>query len=141
MSSCTIYKSEKWYKIVTESLTTLGMGMSTFPVYVLTIDSEIEKLKESIKDCLKSSKDGLEMSPDSDESIIYSKDVLNALKEKSYTNLYKSYKGCSVEELNTGFKLTLYKLYDPGKPKYGFVGGKTLSFGNIDQLVEFIVEW
>ncbi|MNJ86183.1 hypothetical protein D3C87_36710 [compost metagenome] len=141
MNTCQVYKSEKSYKIVTESLSTLGMGISTFPIHVLPINSDSEELKNSIVDCIKSSKDGLEMSPDSDEFAVHSKNVLKALQEKSHTNLYKSSKGCSLEKHDWGYHLTLYKLYDPGKPRYGFVGDKFLSFENVDQVVEFITGW
>lgn len=141
MNSCVIYKSENWYKIVTESLTTLGMGISTLPIHVLSINSDNEKLKNSITDCIKSSKEGIEMSPDSDEFTMHSKNVLQALQEKDYTNLYKSSKGCSIEKQGTGFNLTLFKLYDSAKPQHGFVGDESLSFENIDQLVEFLIKW
>lgn len=141
MSSCTIYKSEKWYKIVTESLTTLGMGISTFPIHILSIGTDHEKLENSIIDCINSSKEGIEMSPDSDEFAAHSKNVLQALQEKNHTNLYKSSKGCSIEKQDAGFNLTLYKLYDSAKPQHGFVGDESLLFENIDQLVEFLIKW
>lgn len=141
MSTCKVYKSEKFYKIVTQSLSTLGMGISTFPIHVLAVNSDREELKHSIIDCIQSGKEGLEMSPDSDEFAAHSKHVLTALQEKNHTNLYQTSKGCSIEKEGSGYQVTIYKLFDPGKPQHGFVGDNSLSFETIDRVVEWLMNW
>lgn len=140
MSSCIVYKNQNTYKIVTESLNTFGMGISTFPVHILPINSKVEDLKSSIQNCISASEAELELSPDSDEFAQLSKKLLIELQEKSYTDLYKSSKGCSIEQNESGYKLTLYKLYDFKKPQHGFVEDEILLFEHLEQVIDSLIE-
>lgn len=139
MGSCTVYKNQDAYKIVTESLNTLGMGISTFPIHILPINSNVEELKNSIQNCINASEEEVDLSPDTEAFTKLSKGLLIELQEKSYTNLYKSSRGCSIEETESGYTLTLYKLYAPKKPQHGFVGDKTFNFENIEQVIESLM--
>jgi hypothetical protein len=139
MSSCIVYKDKKVYKIITESINTLGMGIGTFPIHILSKDTAPEALKTAISDCLNSSKTDLDLRPDSDEFAEHSKNILNELREKNYTSIYKSSSGCSIAKKDDDYKLIVYKLFDTRNPRFGFARDYELSFSSMDELIEKLI--
>lgn len=116
------------------------MGISTFPVHVLSKDISVEVLKDKLLDCLRSSRSNVVLSPDSDEFAEHSKNILKALGEKNYTNIYKTSSGCSIEKKDTEYKMIVYQLYDTRNPKFGFARDYDLSFSTIEGVIEKLLE-
>ena len=117
MKACVIYKTEKEYKIVTESESNTGLGLEDEPIFILPIGVNIANIKEAIFKSLNSSRKNVRMPKDWKE---WQKEQLNKMKEKTFIGLYK--KSNSVGVCLENNILTVY----PCKymPKMGLVAVK-----------------
>ena len=99
MKASCIYKTEKEYKIITQSETDIGLFISDDPIFILPIISDIEDVKEAIFKCLNNSRKGI-YTPKQDEWGKWQKERLKKMKEKSYIGLDKrsNYVGIRLEK-------------------------------------------
>lgn len=96
IKSCVIYRTDKEYKIVTESKTDTGLFISDTPVYILPLTISDNILKEKIINCLENSKTGIKMPETREDFSEWQKRQLVNLHEKSFSSLYKKSKSCLV---------------------------------------------
>ncbi|WP_165044281.1 hypothetical protein [Dysgonomonas sp. ZJ709] len=96
MKSCVIYRTDKEYKIVTESETDTGLFISDTPVYILPLAISDEILKDKIINCLENSKTGVKMPETREKFSKWQKEQLANLQEKNFSSLYKKSKSCLV---------------------------------------------
>ncbi|MBF0647351.1 hypothetical protein IR083_00760 [Dysgonomonas sp. GY75] len=89
--ACSIYKTEKSYKIITVYPVSSGLLTEKEPVYILPLSIKAEELKDAIFDAVSASK--LISYKEYKNTAI---DYLKMLKEKSLKNLYTNSKHCSV---------------------------------------------
>ena len=115
MKRCSIFKTEKEYKIHTESETDIGLFICDAPIFILPVKSDIENIKDAIFECLNNSRKGI-YTPKVDEWSDWGKECLKKLKEKSHEGLDKRSNYVCIE-LEKDI-LTIY----PGKhtPRKGF---------------------
>lgn len=106
MKSCVIYRTDKEYKIVTESETDTGLFVSDTPVYILPLTISDEILKEKINNCLQNSKTGIKMPETREGFSEWQKEQLTNLQEKTFSSLYKKSRSCLVR-IESG-QLTIY---------------------------------
>ena len=111
--ACSIYKTEKNYKIITM----YSVVLEDEPVFVLPLNVGVEKLHNTIFKAINASKF---ISTKQYNSKRYStKDYLNMLKEKSLNNLYKKSTHCCIYLKNSVLEICpskyseRYKCFEP----------------------------
>ena len=57
MKSCNVFKTKEYYKIITKSETEDGFLLSTFPVFVIDVNSDNQELLEVLLESLFSSQE------------------------------------------------------------------------------------
>lgn len=138
MESCIIYKVENYYKIVTQFKTEAGYFLSYLPVYLLDIECSDLDFEKYVFESLNISKKILS-TPKRNEFPKITKEVLNAMKEKSYVSLYKNSISCDIQ-YDKG-KITIYpnKFFNANIPSQGLVWVEEkkieIDIKDIDKLV------
>ena len=117
--SCSIYKTNDYYKIVTESETTVKYFLGGEPVFLVSVNS-FEQLQKSIFESLYSSKLGVP-TPSLDELKIHNTNLLKKIKETSYTSLYKKCNSVSLRVNKDVLNIAPMKFYNVLKPSKGLV--------------------
>ena len=121
MKSCVIYKTFKdEYKIVTQSETTAGYLLMVLPVFILSTNCTDEVLLSTIIKALDNSVKNIK-APDRSEFPSVQKNLLSALKEKSFSKLYTDSTSCEIRVQNNILTLYPNKLMTEGNPKDGLV--------------------
>lgn len=88
-----VYKTRKHYVIITAYKTESTMLLSD-PVYILSLDTTAEELAKVISDGLAHSRSISE----TEENIFRSNNkLLKKMKERSWSNLYKTSKSCTIK--------------------------------------------
>ncbi|MBO4739637.1 MAG: CdiI family contact-dependent growth inhibition immunity protein [Bacteroidales bacterium] len=89
-----IYKTMKHYAILTAYQTESGIWLFSDPVYILSLDITEEEFAKVISDGLAHSRSISEK----EENIFRSNNkLLKRMKERSWSNLYKTSKSCTIE--------------------------------------------
>lgn len=118
MKSCTIYKTNKNYIVVTESTSDIGLGIIDDPIYTLPLDVSIDEFQKKLFECLSKSKTGVS-TPKNNEWASWEKDQLLKMGQRSFTTLYKNSNSCQVSLDGNVLIISPYKYYDPNRPKDG----------------------
>ena len=119
---CVIYKTFKnEYKIFTESKTTAGYLLYVSPVYIIPTSCTDEVLLSTILTALDNSAENVR-APERDEFPQLQREMLDDLKEKSYSKLYKNSTSCHISIQDSTMKILPYKLANYGRPQSGMVG-------------------
>ena len=94
--SCSIYKTEKHYKMHPFYTTSTGLYRAGPPVFILDKNINNKELLDKIFECLQHSR---EVSEEEEEKILFTtnKEMLRALKEKSFKKLYSQSKSISID--------------------------------------------
>jgi hypothetical protein len=121
MGSCTVYKTDKEYIIVTSSKTKDWIWVDDEPIFRVPIENRGSKLIEDVLETLKNSRVDIPNIPVKDMPIFQKKN-LKEMGQKSYPSLYKKSNSCSVSEDENGIvTISPYKPYKPGKFSSGLV--------------------
>ncbi|GET46196.1 hypothetical protein [Capnocytophaga felis] len=96
IKSCGIYKTQEYYKIITESQSETGLFLSQSPIFILPINCSINDFKNNIFQALNSSKNNVKMPSSNEKFKSMQKELLKDLKEKSFLNLYKNSTHCII---------------------------------------------
>jgi hypothetical protein len=116
---CIIHKTNRFYKIITDSKTKAGFLLGGDPVFLVEVDN-VKELENSIFESLLSSKSGVPV-PSQEGYKIGEKDLCKKLGETSFTALYKGSNALSVSFENNELKLIPLKYYNPLKASQGLV--------------------
>ncbi|MBP2833462.1 hypothetical protein J8281_14800 [Aquimarina sp. U1-2] len=137
IKSCIVHKTNKNYKIITQSWTDIGLRLSTEPIFILPLDCKIEDLLESIFKSLAGTKENVIAPLEKEEYKKYVKKMISLLKEKSFDSLDKNSSSCNISQENERLVITPYT--------YTVKGGSTLieeekvEFNLVDHIKEEIV--
>ncbi len=103
-----VYKTRKHYVIITAYKTESTMLLSD-PVYILSLDTAAEELAKVISDGLAHSRSISE----TEENIFRSNNkLLEKMKERSWSNLYKTSKSCTIKIDNNEITIEPWILSD-----------------------------
>ena len=121
MGSCTVYKTDKEYIIVTSSKTEDWIWVADEPIFRVPVQNKNSKLIEAILEALRSSKIDIPNIPVGNYSI-RDKETLKKMGQSSYKTLYKKSNSCSVSGDENGIvRISPYKPYIPGDFSSGLV--------------------
>lgn len=138
MGSCTVYKTDKEYIIVTASKTEDWIWVADDPIYRVLVEDKDGRLVDAILKALQSSRTGIPNIPVGNFSI-REKETLKKMGQSSYKNLYKKSNSCSVSKENGIVTISPYKPYIPGDFSSGLVVVKE-GVVNVDMNVTSIPE-
>lgn len=93
MERCEIFKTNNDYRIGTMGINNIGIGISTHPYFILSINSSFEDMYEKINMCLKESVQ--KVNDDNIENA--GKRFLKGLGFKNYSELHKKALCCLIE--------------------------------------------
>ena len=93
MKGLEIYRTSKFYKIVTMYRRESGAYMLSKPIYIVSIEKSIEELSNAIFSSLEASRSIKESEED---NLWLGNKLLKELKERSFNNLYKNSTSCCV---------------------------------------------
>src|SRR5690554_420686 len=141
--SIQIYRTDKFYKIITMYRTESWSYIVGKPVFLLPLDVTIQDFLNVILNALNQSRTISE----SEEFVIWNskKEILKEIKEKSFDNLYKNSNSCEIylENYEITLKPTLYLGYKDGvttldnkEIKYQFIENK--YFDIIKSIIEIL---
>ncbi len=121
--SCIIYRTEKFFKIVTEAESDIGLTIHSDPIYLIDISCSLEELSDLIFSSLANYKENVP-TPKRDEWKDWQNNLLLKLKEKSFNSLYKNSVSCSLKLNNSKIKIILNKFI----PKEGLTAIEDSTF-------------
>lgn len=93
MKACQIYKTNKEYKIITLYKTESWAYISSHPIYILPISTNVDELTNIIFKTLESSRSISEIE---EKKMWLGDNLLKAINEVSYNKLYKNSKVCGL---------------------------------------------
>ena len=123
MKSCTIYKTNKNYIIVTQSICDIGARITDDPIYVIPVETNIEELREKVFDSLNNSRTDV-YTPKRDEWSLFEKRDLEKMGQKSFITLYKNSNSCNLALENDILTIQPDQYCEPNKPKSGLCSVK-----------------
>jgi hypothetical protein len=131
--ACSIYKTEKNYKIITLYPVSSGIFLEQAPIFILPLNTSIEELKNTIFESINASR---LMSYKEFQKKYSIKDYLKILKEKSLKNLYQNSSHCNIYLRNNILEICPSKYSEKYK---GFetdeIRSKKMSFSKENELI------
>ena len=118
MKSINIYKTNSKFKIVTQSRTEDGFFLSVLPAFVLDLSCSLLELEEAVFEALSNSKNGIRTT-DRIEYPRLEKQIMNEIKERSYTSLYKKSSSCNLRFNENILKIYPEDYFTKGNPNDG----------------------
>lgn len=142
IKSCVVYKTNKEYKIVTESETDTGLFISDEPVFILPSTISDDELITKIFLSLNSSKEEIIFPVNREAMDKWQTKQLNNLNEKSFVDLYKNSRSCLIRIEDK--ILTIYP-YEYGGARKGLIVNeekieKFNSSNDQNQILNYIKE-
>lgn len=118
MKASKVYKTNHFYKVITQSITKAGFLLSVMPVYLVPLNLTDFHLKKAVFESISSSKNKI-YTPQRHEFALLEKEIMNEINERSYTSLYKTSSSCDIRVIGKDATIYPERYLDLRNPNLG----------------------